>query len=314
MQNLVLDLRGNSGGYLQTAIDLVDEFIAKDKLIVYTEGRAYAKDETYSTDKGKFKKGKLVVLIDEGSASASEIVSGAVQDWDRGLIIGRRSFGKGLVQRPFNLPDGSAMRLTVSRYFTPSGRCIQRPYEGGDESYYKDLQERYSHGELVHPDSIKFPDSLIYSTKIRQRKVYGGGGIMPDLFVPIDTSNYSQLNNNLIRKGVFNSFTLTYADKQKSFLKKKYATVREFDKDFDCDKTLMDEFFAHAAKEGVEFNEEQYQKSKSMIDSRLKAMIARSVWDTSAYYQVFNPQWPTYQKALSVLKNNKLYMMQLVNN
>jgi carboxyl-terminal processing protease len=314
MQNLVLDLRGNSGGYLQTAIDLVDEFIAKDKLIVYTEGRAYAKDETYSTDKGKFKKGKLVVLIDEGSASASEIVSGAVQDWDRGLIIGRRSFGKGLVQRPFNLPDGSAMRLTVSRYFTPSGRCIQRPYEGGDESYYKDLQERYSHGELVHPDSIKFPDSLIYSTKIRQRKVYGGGGIMPDIFIPLDTTRGSEYYSKLIRKGVLNDFVLDYTQQNKRDLLDKYPEITSFKTGFDVEKECKEKLIAYAKKQEIEFDETQYEKSSSLIHSSLKGLIARSLWEPGAFYEIINLDDPAILKALESINDKTFQKLKLVYN
>lgn len=313
MKDLILDLQGNGGGLLKTAIDLADEFIDQNKLLVYTEGRAYPKSETFARKIGGFETGRLVIMIDEGSASASEIVSGAVQDWDRGIVVGRRSFGKGLVQRPVPLPDGSAVRLTIQKYYTPSGRCIQKPYTEDLEAYQREKFERFEKGELTSQDSINMPDSLKFFTS-KQRLVYGGGGIMPDLFVPIDTSNYSQLNNNLIRKGVFNSFTLSYSENQKALLKEKYTTVAEFEKGFECSQPLMDEFFAHASKEGVEYDEEQYMKSKTMIDNRLKAMIARNIWDTSAYYQVFNPQWPTYQKALSVLKDNKLYMMQLVNN
>lgn len=202
MKNLILDLRGNSGGYLNVAIELADQFLDKGKLIVYTEGRSYPRDNTYATSRGRLKKGKLIVLIDEGSASASEIVSGAVQDWDRALVIGRRSFGKGLVQKPFALPDGSGMRLTISRYYTPSGRSIQKPYEGGAEEYYSDVLNRYEHGELMHKDSIHFPDSLKYNTLVNERTVYGGGGIMPDFFIPLDTTQGSDYWSNLIRKGV----------------------------------------------------------------------------------------------------------------
>jgi len=311
MQDLILDLQGNGGGLLKTAIDLADEFLDNNKLIVYTEGRAYPKSETYARTLGGFEKGRLVVMIDEGSASASEIVSGAVQDWDRGLVVGRRSFGKGLVQRPVPLPDGSAVRLTIQKYYTPSGRCIQKPYSDDLEAYQREKFDRFEKGELTSQDSINMPDSLKYYTD-RKRLVYGGGGIMPDIFVPIDTSDYTKLNSNLIRKGVFNSFSLNYTDKNKNKIKQKHATVKSFAESFSCDETLMNEFFEFAKKEGVEYDEAQYQKSKEMIDGRLKAMIARNIWDTSAYYQVFNPFWPTYQKAVSALTDETFILMNLV--
>jgi len=220
LKNLIFDLRGNSGGYLGTAKNIADEFLSDGKLIVYTEGIHSPRQDLDATNQGAFEKGKLIVLINEGSASASEIVSGAMQDWDRAILLGRRSFGKGLVERPFQLPDGSVVRLTVAHYYTPSGRCIQKPYNKGVDEYYKDFAERMKHGELIHPDSIHFPDSLKYKTS-HGRTVYGGGGIMPDIFVPWDSTRYDAMYSTLIRKGVFNAFVNDYLDKNRKHLLKK---------------------------------------------------------------------------------------------
>ena len=257
MKHLILDLRGNSGGYLNVAIQLSDEFLDKNKLIVYTEGANAPIQRFSSTEKGSFKKGRLLVLIDEGSASASEIVSGAVQDWDRGLIMGRRSFGKGLVQKPYNLNDGSIVRFTTSRYHTPTGRSIQKPYDDGVEEYYKDLARRRDHKELISADSIKFPDSLQYKTPAG-RIVYGGGGIMPDIFVPIDTTRTSPFYSRLARAGLFNQFTMEMLGEKREELKKQYPNFEDFRNNFKVDKNMMSEFIDFAAKEGVvdslEFN------------------------------------------------------------
>lgn len=303
MKDLILDLQGNGGGLLKAAVEMADEFIDDDKLLVYTEGRAYPRRDTHARRTGIFEEGRLVILIDEGSASASEIVSGAVQDWDRGLIIGRRSFGKGLVQRPINLPDGSAVRLTVQKYYTPSGRSIQKPYTDGIEAYKKEKYERFYSGELTSSDSINLPDSLKYFTD-GNRMVYGGGGIMPDIFVPIDTSEFSELNTSLIRKGVFNQFALDYVEKNRKKIAGEYSSLEEFNSYFTCDEGLMNDFWSYAEKQSVEYDEEQFQKSHMLIQKRLKALIARNKWNTSAYYQVFNPFWPAYEKAISVLQNN----------
>ena len=303
MEDLILDLQGNGGGLLETSIELADEFLQANQLIVYTEGRSYMRRDAVATSKGNFQEGRLVVLIDEGSASASEIVSGAVQDWDRGLIVGRRSFGKGLVQRPIPLPDGSIIRLTTQKYYTPSGRSIQKPYDAGVEAYYDERISRYENGEFWSLDSLSLPDSLKYYTD-KNRTVYGGGGILPDIFVPLDTSQASALNSDLIRKGTMNTFAITYANTNRKKILKTYADVKTYIRDFDVE-ILMADFKSHAEKEDVEWGEEAYNVSKDMIQGRLKAMIARNIWDYSAYYEVFNPFWPSYNVAIEVLTENK---------
>lgn len=300
---LILDLRGNGGGYLQTAFNLADEFLEKDKMIVYTEGKKQSKQEYKATSVGNFEKGKLIVLVDEGSASASEIVSGAVQDWDRGIVIGRRTFGKGLVQKPFPLPDGSEVRLTTARYYTPTGRSIQRPYEDGKEAYYKEFQRRYEHGELMEADSINFPDSLKFFTP-NKRIVYGGGGIMPDIFVPVDTSMNSELNRNLIRRGVYNDFVLAQLDRNRKKLLKEFPNIAVFKEGFKVDQELLDKFFEFAEKKKVERNDEQYLKSKVLIDTQLVALYARNLYSISAYFEIINNLNESYLKALSILEGN----------
>lgn len=312
LEHLILDLRGNGGGYLKTAIELSDMFLDKGKLIVYTEGRAFPRTETFSTSGGKFEKGKLVVLVDEGSASASEIVSGAVQDWDRGIIIGRRTFGKGLVQKPLPLPDGSAVRLTVSRYYTPSGRCIQRPYEDGDKkSYYKDLSDRYESGELISADSIDLPDSLAFTTLKNERTVYGGGGIMPDIFVPLDTTKGSTYYTKLVRKGIFNEFTLSYLDNHRKTLRTEYGSSGEFAERFELNDALLEEFFTYASDQGIEKNDNDIITSKDLIYSSLKGMLARGIWNTGAYYEVVNQEDVVIQKAIGIIQDRTFKQMRI---
>lgn len=306
MESLVFDLRGNTGGYLNTAIELVDQFIDENKLIVFTEGIHSPRQEWRSTKDGLYTTGKLVVLIDEGSASASEILSGAVQDHDRGVVIGRRSFGKGLVQRPFNLPDGAQIRLTTSRYHTPSGRCIQRPYENGVEDYAKEMEKRLKHGEYYHADSIHFPDSLKYKTD-GGRTVYGGGGIMPDIFIPVDTAYNSKLYTNLVRKGALNRFTTDYGLKHRDAIKAQYGDFYNFNKDFVVSQDLIDGLKAAAKEAKVEWDEEQFKHSEKFLLLQVKALIARNVWETQQYYQVMASVDPGIQKALEVLGNNKTY-------
>jgi carboxyl-terminal processing protease len=306
MQHLILDLQGNGGGYLRTAIEMSDEFLGERKLVVYTEGRNSPREDTYATSQGMFEKGKLVVLVDEGSASASEIVSGAVQDWDRGLIIGRRSFGKGLVQRPVMLPDGSAVRLTVSRYYTPSGRSIQKSYEEGVEAYQREKNERWQKGELTNPDSLHAADTVRYYT-MNKRIVYGGGGIMPDLFVPIDTSHSSSYFGQLVRRGVLNTFALNHVDLHRNDLLKQYSEPEIFRTTYQVPAELIDALVAEAEKEGVAPDAEGLERSRSLVELRLKALIARDLWDTSAYWQVINAENPvdrSFQRALESLADN----------
>lgn len=306
MQDLILDLQGNGGGYLRTAIEMSDEFLQDRRLIVYTEGRTSPREDTYSTATGRFEKGRLVVLVDEGSASASEIVSGAVQDWDRGLIVGRRSFGKGLVQRPVMLPDGSAVRLTVSRYYTPSGRSIQKPYDEGVEAYQRERMERLAKGELTSADSIHMADTVKYYT-MNKRVVHGGGGITPDLFVPIDTTQSSDYFGKLVRNGVFNTFALTYVDGNRQALLTAYPNAEAFRRDMVVGNDLLESLQAAAEKEGIERDPEGLARSKDLIALRLKALIARDLWDTSAYWQVINAENTvdrSFQKAMEALGDN----------
>lgn len=301
-ESLILDLRGNTGGYLGTAIALSDQFLAEGKMVVYTEGQNQPKREFRATSEGVFEKGKLIVLVDEGSASASEIVSGAIQDWDRGIVIGRRTFGKGLVQNQQMLPDGSMIRLTVARYHTPTGRVIQRPFTKGDaEGYYMDLYDREKKGELTNKDSIHFNDSLKYKTLVKKRTVYGGGGIMPDIFIPLDTVWYTKYYGNLSRKGVFQQFVVSYVDKNRKVLEAKYPDFDTYNRNFTVANDLQKEFAEFGKKMGVEPNDAEYAKSAKEINGVIKGLIAQKLWDTSQYFQVINADDETVQKALEVI-------------
>lgn len=313
IQSLVLDLTGNGGGYLNRAIELADEFLASGKKVVYTEGRNTMRQESYATSTGGWEKGRLIVLVDEGSASASEIVTGAVQDWDRALVIGRRTFAKGLVQKPFPLPDGSAVRLTIARYYTPSGRCIQKHYEPDDQNYEMDLSNRFQHGELYSADSIKFIDSLKFSTNAG-RTVYGGGGIMPDVFVPLDTSMSSKYYDELRRMGVINDFTLSYTDDNRAELKKNYADVFEFKKNFQLTEDFINKFQAYADKKGVKRDEAGFKTSDKLIRTQVKALIARDLFGTNAYYVVVNDINSFYLKALQCLEDKTFERMKIAGN
>ena len=306
MKSLIFDLRGNTGGYLNTAIEMVDQFLNEDKLIVFQEGLHQPRQEWRSTKNGLYTNGKLAVLIDEGSASASEILSGAIQDHDRGVVIGRRSFGKGLVQRPFNLPDGAVIRLTTARYHTPTGRCIQRPYDDGVEEYHKEMLKRLENGEYFHADSIHFPDSLKYKTD-GGRTVYGGGGIMPDIFIPIDTSFNSKLYTNLVRKGALNRFTTDYALQHRDEMLKKYTDFAQYNKEFAVGNELVDGLKKVAQDNKVEWNDEEFKRSEKFIRLQMKALIARNVWEMQQYYEVMLAEDNGVQKAIEILSDEKEY-------
>ncbi|HLN54027.1 MAG TPA: S41 family peptidase [Lentimicrobium sp.] len=306
MKDLILDLRNNSGGYLDIAVDLSDEFLPANRLIVYTEGLRSPRMEFRATNQGNFEQGKLIVLVNEGSASASEIVAGAVQDWDRGLIVGRRSFGKGLVQRPFTLPDSSMIRLTTARYYTPSGRSIQKSYEGGVEDYYEDLSNRYKHGEFVSADSIKFPDSLKYYTPSK-RVVYGGGGIMPDVFIPLDTTASSPFYTDLWRKGVFNDFVLKYLESNRGKISREYKSFPDYKNNFNIDESILSQFLSFAATKGVTPGEDSMEKSGNEIKYIIKGIIARNLFDINSYFEIISPIDNELMHALNAMQQETLF-------
>lgn len=300
MQDLILDLQGNGGGYLNAAIEIANEFLTAGELIVYTEGKRNPRHEFFAKGTGKHQEGRIVVLVDEFSASASEIVAGAIQDWDRGMVVGRRTFGKGLVQRPIELPDGSMIRLTVARYYTPAGRCIQKPYES-IEKYNADLIERYNRGEMMSADSIHFPDSLKCKTLKKGRTVYGGGGIMPDIFVPIDTTLYTKYHSQLSNKGVLLKVHYQLIDTHREEWKNKFKDYAVFCKQFELSDNMMSQLIEEGKKEGVEYNEEQYKKSEPLIRLQLKALIARDLWDMNEYYHTINVSNESVKKAIELL-------------
>lgn len=308
LQNLILDLESNGGGYLNAATELSDEFLDKDKLIVYMEGAHQPRSEDHSTQKGMFESGKLVILVDEGSASASEIVSGAVQDWDRGIIVGRRTFGKGLVQRQFPLPDESMIRLTVARYYTPTGRSIQKPYEIGDQdSYARDLIERYNRGEMMNADSIHFPDSLKYQTLVNERTVYGGGGIMPDYFVPIDTTLYTTYSGKINAMGITYRIALNIVDTQRNQLLSEYPTVEQFKNNYDVSDEMLSRMIEMATEDKIEYDEDQFLRSKDLFKQRIKSYIARDLYNTEAFFKIINEESDIFKKGLEIISSDEEY-------
>lgn len=309
MQNLIIDLEDNGGGYLQAAHQLASHFLEKGDMVVYTDAPKMGRSDFRVERAGDFRKGRLVIMANQYSASAAEILSGAVQDNDRGLIVGRRTFGKGLVQRPFPFPDGSMIRLTVSRYYTPSGRSIQKPYAPGDEeAYRKDMLNRYEAGEFSSADSIHLPDSLRYSTLRNRRPVYGGGGIMPDLFVPIDTTMYSTYYRDLVAKGIINRFAITYVDANRKSLRAEYPDGEGFDRGFTFTPEMLDEVVALGRADSVMPDSAMFEKSRPLIATIVKGLIARDLFESTDYFRVVNPALsPSYRAALDLINDEERY-------
>lgn len=302
MQSLILDLTQNGGGYLNAAAEIASEFLPEGDMIVYTEGRSIPSRSFRSTGGQAFQTGNVAVLVDEYSASAAEILSGAIQDQDRGLVIGRRTFGKGLVQWPIDMPDGSMIRLTVSRYYTPSGRCIQKPYEKGKQKeYHMDVIHRYNSGELTNADSIHFPDSLKYHTLRKGRVVYGGGGVMPDIFVPLDTTRYTKTYRQIMAKSIIINQNLRYLDHNRASLKAKYPDFETYRKNFTVPTSLIDAIYKEAEKQKIECPKEEREQTVSRLTQMLKALIARDIWDMSEYFSIIYEDDPIVLKAIEKL-------------
>ena len=309
MKDLVLDLQDNGGGYMIAAVQIANEFLPKGDLIVYTDGRRVPRNDYHAQGNGTLQAGRVVVLVNEFSASASEIVTGALQDQDRALVVGRRSFGKGLVQRPVDFSDGSMMRITIAHYFTPTGRCIQKPYKKGDhKAYEQELDSRYKHGELYSADSIHFADSLKYYTLRCHRVVYGGGGIMPDYFVPLDTTQYTRLHRQLAAKGVVIKENLKYVDNHRKQLRRQYPTFQTFQSSFQVPQSMVDDVLAEGKKVGVEPKDAQeLTQTLPQLRAQLKALVARDLWDMSEYFQIINEQNHVVSKALEVIDDDKAW-------
>lgn len=308
MKHLLLDLTDNGGGILQTANEIVDEFLEKGKVIVYTEGKNQPRYTMNAREGDELHGGRVVVLVNGSSASASEILAGAIQDWDRGVIVGRRTFGKGLVQRQLPLPDGTMIRLTVARYYTPSGRSIQRPYEMGNaEAYNEDFISRYNSGELFDPETLVFPDSLKYKTLVNGRNVYGGGGIMPDYYVPMDTTGGTFLHANLNAKGVINRVAISEVDNKRQQLLSRYPDVVSFKTNYALSDDIYNKLRDIAKEVDVEWNEEEFASSKQLISVQLKALIARDLYDSSAFFRIINEENDIYQEGLEIISDESRY-------
>lgn len=303
MTDLILDLQDNGGGYLEAAARIANEFLSDGDMIVYTEGLHAPRREFKAFGNGRLQQGRVVVLVNEFTASAAEIVSGAIQDHDRGTIVGRRSFGKGLVQRPFGLPDGSMIRLTIAHYYTPSGRCIQKPYKKGDKKDYEmDIEYRLKHGELTNPDSIHFADSLRYYTLKEHRAVYGGGGIMPDVFVPLDTLKYTHLHRQLAAKSIVINNYLKYVDANRKQLRKQWKTFEDFAARYEVPQALLDTIFAQGNKENIApKDDEEQQRTIPYLRLQLKALVARDFWTMNEYFRVWNEENDIVRRALREL-------------
>lgn len=309
MTQLILDLVDNGGGYLNAAVEILGELIEPGNMVVYTEGRTSRRYDYKASPVWKkplFKDGRLVVMVNQYSASASEITSGAIQDWDRGVIVGRRTFGKGLVQRPFPFPDGSMMRLTVAHYYTPTGRDIQKPYKNGKGKEYRhDIIDRLNSGELMHADSIKYIDSLKVKTLRLGRTIYGGGGISPDVFVPLDTTNFTKYYRDVIAKGVLNQFVIKYVDENRKQIKKSYKNDTQFVNNFIVSDEMLQQMYEIAAKEGIEYNAEEAATSRPLFEMNVKGLIGRDIYDQPTYYKVFNQYDPIFKEALRIINSNE---------
>ncbi len=309
MKNLIIDIEDNGGGYLNAAHQLASHFLNYDDLVVYTDAPKLG-TTVYRVEKaGDLRDGRLIILANQYSASAAEILAGAVQDNDRGLVVGRRTFGKGLVQRPFPFPDGSMIRLTVSKYYTPSGRCIQKPYAPGDEEdYRKDLLHRYEAGEYTSEDSIHLPDSLRFETLRNHRPVYGGGGIMPDRFVPIDTTAYSTYYRDLIAKGILNRYSITYVDDNRAELKRTYPTEQQFLNNFTVTDAMLADMVKLGENDSIKFVEADWQRSLPVIRTIVKAIVGRDLFENATYFKVTNPELnPIYREALALINDPETY-------
>lgn len=304
MESLILDLRGNPGGYLKTAIQLSDEFLPDKKLVVYTEGRSRPREAFYATSRGFFEQGALIVMVDEGSASASEIVAGALQDWDRATIVGRRSFGKGLVQEQTQFPDGSAMRLTIARYYTPTGRSIQKPYAGGYEDYSNELYNRMQKGEMASSDSIHFSDTLNYTTP-GGKTVYGGGGIMPDVFVSMDTIGSSQFYAEISSKGMISQFAFDYLDQHRKMFDE-YKSFEDYKNSFKVSDEMYRHFIDYVVKGGVAKNEYGIHASSELIHTQIKALIARQIWKNDGFYPIIQTLDKALTKSLELIEKKQV--------
>ena len=305
MRDLILDLEGNGGGYLQAAVDIANELLPKNDLIVYTTGLRVPRMEYRAKGNGILQDGKIVVLVDEYTASAAEIVTGAVQDQDRGVVVGRRTFGKGLVQRPIDLPDGSMIRLTIAHYYTPSGRCIQKPYEKGKaEDYAMDVLNRLKHGELTNADSIHFADSLKCYTLRKHRTVYGGGGIMPDHFVPLDTTTYTNFHRQLSARSFIINTNLRYVDANRKALQKRFSDFNDFKQNYEFPQEEIDRMVADAAKQNLKpKDDEELEKSMPRLKLQLKALVARDLWDMSEYFAIINEESEIVKKGIEEITN-----------
>ena len=309
MTQLIMDLSDNGGGYLNAAIDMCNEFLERGQLMVYTEGDNSPRNEANANGWGDYKDLHMVVMVNQFSASAAEIFAGAMQDWDRAVVVGRRTFGKGLVQRPFKFEDGSMMRLTVARYYTPSGRCIQKPYSRGDKKAYEhELVDRANEGEYYCLDSIQFNDTLRYTTRLNGRTIYGGGGVMPDVFVPIDTTEYSTYYRDLSAKGIINQYSIGYVDEHRKALAKQYKTLKDFDDRFIVTDEMMRDFIAMGEKDSVKYDEEKYRTSEQLLKDIIKGLIARGVYgEQSAYSVIINHRNRDVQAAYEVLNDRERF-------